>query len=73
MLLQDAVVAVWLIETSAATHTQSVLGGVLAAVGAPEGGCNQPFPDDPDREYAALQEALVAAVRGVQQRHLLTY
>jgi hypothetical protein len=73
--LQDAVAAVWLMESSCIDSQSSVLGDVIMMAGgggtAAAGAASQPFPADPDTEYAALQEALVAAVRGGAQQHLL--
>ncbi|KAL4423819.1 hypothetical protein ABPG75_001120 [Micractinium tetrahymenae] len=63
---QDAVVAVWLAELSS---TDSQSGSVLGDIPLGSGGT---FPDDPDADYAVLQQQVVAAV--VQsQRMLLEY
>ena len=77
MLLQDAVAAVWLMEASCIDSQSSVLGDVIMMAGgggtAAAGAASQPFPADPDAEYAGLQEALVAAVRGGAQQQLLGF
>ncbi len=68
VLLQDAVVAVWLIDACSDGH--SVLGDV---VGAGSNGGHQPFPDDPDAEYARLEQAVTTAVLSQREWNLLTY
>lgn len=67
VLLQDAVVAVWLIDACSDGH--SVLGDVVGAGGS---GGHQPFPDDPDAEYARLEQAVTAAVLSQREWNLLT-
>lgn len=67
VLLQDAVVAVWLME-SCSGDQHSPLAGVLAQCGEAAGGA-QPFPVDPDGECGRLQEAMVAAVRAGAAQH----
>ncbi|KAL4446253.1 hypothetical protein ABPG77_003060 [Micractinium sp. CCAP 211/92] len=66
VLQQDAVVAIWLAELSSAdSQTGSALGDIpLGSGGA--------FPDDPDADYAALQQQVVAALQH-SQRMLLEY
>ena len=68
VLLQDAVVAVWLIDACSDGH--SVLGDM---VGAGSNGGHQPFPDNPDAEYARLEQAVTAAVLSQREWNLLTY
>jgi DNA helicase MCM9 len=58
-LLQDAVVAVALIDGAA----DGAGGGGAGALGALPGGGRDGFADDPDAEYAALEAAVLRAVR----------
>lgn len=72
VLLQDAVVAVWLMETSF-TDGSSALGDALLAAGSGVSNCAQPFPDDPDREFVEVQAAILRAVQGSTQQLMLEY
>lgn len=65
VLLQDAVVAVWLIDACSDGH--SVLGDMMGGSGG-----HQPFPDDPDADYARLEQAVTAAVLSQREWNLLT-
>ena len=70
--LQDAVVAVWLMESSARggflglEQPGAGLGGVGAARGVPGS-----FPEDPDADYLAVEEALASALAVASGRSLL--
>lgn len=66
--LQDAVIAVWVMEQCAGDAQHSPLSDVVVGCGTAVGGA-QPFPADPDAEYVRLQEALVAAVRAGAAQH----
>lgn len=57
MLQQDAVVAIWLAELSSA---DSQVGSSLGDVQLGSGGA---FPEDPDADFAALQQQVVAALQ----------
>ena len=67
VLLQDAVVAVWFIDACSDGH--SVLGEVAGAGGS---GSHQPFPDEPDADYARLERTVTTAVLSVREWNLLT-
>lgn len=65
--LQDAVVAVWLAESSSTdSQPTSALADVMSCCSG-----SMAFPEDPDAEYAALQELLVARVHQHVQPHLM--
>jgi len=59
--LQDAVVAVWLAESSSADSQLPALAGFMPDSSA--------FPEDPDMDYVALQQAMLRALQG--DRYLL--
>lgn len=63
--LQDAVVAVWLTES---TSLESQSGSVLPDIAA---GSGMHFPEDPDADYLALQQAVLSAVEQHNSGHLL--
>jgi hypothetical protein len=79
VLLQDAVVAVWLQESSCVDAGSSMLGPLLPACMCTAPGASQAFPSNPDAEHAALEEAVVLEVlRGRHDgfqlhTHLLEY
>lgn len=56
MTLQDAVVAVWLAESSSADSQLPALAGFMPDSSA--------FPEDPDMDYVALQQAMLRALQG---------
>jgi DNA helicase MCM9 len=62
--LQDAVVAVAVVEGGAAVAGEGAGGGGGAVGGVRPGAAGDHFPEDPDGEYAALEAAVLAAVRG---------